>query len=163
MDLLQGNPESAVGRLTELLKSEGPEKDHSTMTVAYFYAAEAYLGSGNLAEAERLANLSIDRLSEEKAVVELPIARRVAAMVAAAKGEHDRAAAILEDVVASARQIKFPHAEACALYEYGLVRLRQGNRIEGQRLLEDGLKIFTRLGARPYIERARRALSEVAA
>ncbi len=159
MDLLQGNPESAVGRLQALLDSDGAEKEHSTMTVAYFYAAEAYLGCGNVAEAARLADLSIERLTEEKAVVELPIARRVAGMVAAAGGEYDRAAGIFADVAEAARAIKLPHAEACALYEHGLLCARTGDRMEGQRLLEDSLKIFTRLGARPYIERTRRALS----
>jgi hypothetical protein len=67
------------------------------------------------------------------------------------------------EVIATARQVKFPWAEACALYEYGQTCLRIGNRIEGQALLEDALKIFTRLGARPHIERTRRALSQLAA
>jgi ATP/maltotriose-dependent transcriptional regulator MalT len=162
MDMLKGRPDAAVERLSVLLDEGNPEKDQSTMTVAYFYGAEAHLRNGNVNEAERLANLSIARLTEEKAVVELPIARRVAGMVAAARGDYDRAATIFADVVTTAREIKFPHAEACALYEHGFMCLRQGDRIQGQRLLEESLKIFTRLGAHPYIERARQALSQVA-
>jgi tetratricopeptide (TPR) repeat protein len=163
MDLLQGRPEAALGRLVVLLDSEEIDKDHSTMTVAYFYAAEAHLACGHVDEAERLVDLSIQRLTEENAVVELPIARRVAGMVAAARGDYRRAAEILEDVVVAARKVRFPHAEANALYQYGLMCLATGDRMKAQQLLEDALKIFTRLGARPFADLTREALTQLAA
>jgi ATP/maltotriose-dependent transcriptional regulator MalT len=161
MDLLRGQPEAALARLVVLLDSETIDREQSTMTVAYFYAAEAHLGCGNLAEARRLVDLSIQRLTEEKAVVELPIARRIAGMVTAAEGDHAGAAEIFIQVVEEARAVKFPQAEASALYEHGTLCLRTGDPVTGQRLLEDSLKIFTRLGARPYVVRTEEALRGV--
>jgi hypothetical protein len=62
-----------------------------------------------------------------------------------------------------ARALKFPYAEGRVLYEYGILRLRQGRGTEARRMLEEGLKIFSRLGARPYLDRIHRALSQLAA
>ncbi len=163
MDLLRNQPEAALERLNEVLDGTDADTDHSTVTVAMFFAAWAHLDCGNLAKAAELSELAVNRLIEENSVVELLIARRVVGMVAGAQEDYERAAAIFEEVAELARQVPFPHAEACAFYEHGMMCLRQGNLEQARSHLEAGLKIFSRLGAQPYIERTQAALSQLTA
>jgi class 3 adenylate cyclase/tetratricopeptide (TPR) repeat protein len=162
MDLLRNQPTAALERLNEVLDGTDADTDHSTVTVAMFFAAWAYLDCGNLAKAAELSELAVDRLIEENSVVELLIAKRVVGMVAGAQEDYDRAAAIFEEVAELARQVPFPHAEACALYEHGMMCLRRGDLNQARSHLEAGLEIFSRLGAQPFIERSKAALSQIA-
>jgi hypothetical protein len=53
----------------------------------------------------------------------------------------------------------YPYAEARALYEYGMMRCRQGEPRSGRERLEAALVIFRRLGAQKDVERTEQALA----
>ncbi|MGH2449560.1 MAG: hypothetical protein ACRDFS_13290, partial [Chloroflexota bacterium] len=161
MDLLRGDSDAALERTRAILDRDDLDQDQSTVTMAMAYAAWAHLECGNLEEAERLAQTAVSRLVEEHAIVELPMARRVAAMIAAARGDFEQADLAFGKIVTDARNIPYPFAEACALYEHGMMFLAQGNGEDARSRLEDALHIFQRLGARPYIDRTVAALAAV--
>lgn len=161
MDLLQNRPKMALERLSAILDGNDVEQDHSTVTLALLYAAWAHLGCGNLAQADELSQLAVKRFMEENAIVDLLVAKRVAGMIAAAKGDYERAGSTFEEVIATVRQVSSPYAEACALYEYGLLYLKQNALDLARTRLEEALQIFERLGARPYIERTHHALMSI--
>jgi tetratricopeptide (TPR) repeat protein len=100
---------------------------------------------------------------QEQSVIELLIARRIEGMVAAAQGNFERAGTALEESIELARKSRYVHGEACALYEYGMMCLRQGRRDQALPRLGEALRIFQNLGAQPYIERVGRAVIQGAA
>lgn len=163
MDLIRDRPQMALERLDQVLGPEDIDKEDSTLTVALYFSAWAHLECGNLAEAESRVQLAVKRLSEENALIELLTAQRVVGMVMAAKGDFDAAAEVLDQTVAAAHQVHAPHAEACSLYERGMIQLRQGKRDEALSRLNEALRIFRELGARPYLERVESVLSSVRA
>jgi tetratricopeptide (TPR) repeat protein len=163
IDLLQGRTGSAIGRLGEVLRPEDMEKEDSTLTTPLFYSAWAYLEAGDLAEAAARAGLAVKWLMQEQSVIELLIARRIEGMVAAAQGNFERAGTALEESIELARKSRYVHGEACALYEYGMMCLRQGRRDQALPRLGEALRIFQNLGAQPYIERVGRAVIQGAA
>jgi ATP/maltotriose-dependent transcriptional regulator MalT len=159
MDLFQGEPARAISRLDQFLARDDVEKEDALLTPALFFLAWAHLECGHVDTAHELAQLSIKKLEEENSIIELLIARRVAGMISAARGEYELATSTFDHVISVAREVRYPHAEACALYEYGMMDVRRGNSSEALSRLGAALQIFQKLGAKPYIERAQRALT----
>lgn len=159
MEIVQGNPNAAVRRLAEVLTPEDIEREDSIVSLALMFWAWAHVESGNLTDADRYAQLAIKRLTEENSVIELLTARRVDGMIAAARGEYERAAATFDEILDAARTIPYPYAEAYALYEYAMMDLGRGNRDDAMPRLGEALRIFQKLGARPNIDQIQRALT----
>jgi tetratricopeptide (TPR) repeat protein len=80
-------------------------------------------------------------------------------MALARQGAWEEATQTFEQALALARQIKYPYAQARALYQYGSMMMKQGDTVQALRLLQEALVIFQRLGARPYTERTERLLA----
>jgi uncharacterized protein HemY len=85
---------------------------------------------------------------------------RVEAMVLSHGGQWGEAEGAFTEAVSLARSTSNPYAEARALHEWGRMCLQTGVPQHAQKMLEEALAIFRRLGARPYIERAEQALAE---
>jgi adenylate cyclase len=163
MEILRGEPEQALHVLEEIMDFSNFDEDDATLTGVLPIAAWALLEAGQPVRAAELAALGVERATEERATVEVMTNQRVLGAAAVALGDWETAETNLGESLAMARALKFPYAEGRVLYEYGVLRQRQGRGTEARRMLEEGLKIFSRLGARPYLDRIHRALSQLAA
>jgi hypothetical protein len=77
-------------------------------------------------------------------------------------GRHRRAEAerACKESASIVRSVRYPYAEARALYEWGLMYANGPNPQQGQDRLEEAAGIFRRLGARPYYDLVREAITE---
>src|SRR5262249_51801416 len=84
-------------------------------------------------------------------------ALRVQAIVAIRQGHHAAAEAALEEALAYSRAMRYPYAEAKALYIYGRLYEATGEPEQAREKYKQAMTICTRLGEglyRPHIERA---------
>ena len=64
----------------------------------------------------------------------------------------------LEEGARLAHDMPYPHLEARALYERGIMHGEKGEPHQARERLEEALDIFRSLGARPGVERTEHAL-----
>jgi hypothetical protein len=88
------------------------------------------------------------------ALVELS---RVRGMVLARQRRWDETEHAFEEAVSVARSVRYPYAEARSLYEWGSMQAGRPETEQGR--LEQAAEIFRRLGSRPYLELAQKALA----
>ena len=110
--------------------------------------AWALLEGGEEHRAGTLVGGTVTRGRAQGEKLALPDALRVQGMVFSRQGQHDEAAAALEEGLALARSLPTPYAEGRILVELGR--------------LEEALVIFRRLGALKDVERTEAALAESA-
>lgn len=161
MERLRGRPDLALEHLQEIMDFSQVDPEDSTLTGVLPIAAAALFDTGEIDRAAELATLGAQRAVEEQSTVEGIACQRVLGAVAASRGEWESARAIFEQTLTIAREITYPYAEARTLHEYGLMHLKQGDRVAARARLEEALHLFQRLGARPYIKRVERALVEI--
>jgi tetratricopeptide (TPR) repeat protein len=166
-DLLERRPDAALDRLQPLLDRPGLEE--ALVTDLLPVLAEAQLALGQVEVAEETAANAVTRAIRQKNRLSHVRALRARSKVLAERGRRDGAQADLEEAVTLAHQIAYPYAEAQALYEMGMLRLRQGgegadrNRLTSQAWepLEAALAIFARLGAKGDVERTKQTLAQL--
>jgi tetratricopeptide (TPR) repeat protein len=138
LDLLRGDPESAIMRLEPLLGREGGFQSLIEIMLAW-----ALLEAGELPRAGDLISETVVQARARGEVLALVDALRVQGMVLAKQGQGETAEQVLEEGLALARQMPYPYAEARILEQLGRI--------------DEALAIFQRLGAKKDIERLERA------
>ncbi|GAC1644812.1 MAG: hypothetical protein NVS4B2_34440 [Chloroflexota bacterium] len=159
IDLMQGRSEAALARFTGIVDLDSLDESDSSLTETLPVAAWARLGCGDVDGAVALAQHATKRATEERAIVELLAAQRVAGMALAAHGQIDDAMQAFDQSVDLARQIQYPYALARALYEQALVLQGIGEDARGRSSLREALGLFQQLGAAKYVELTREALT----
>jgi tetratricopeptide (TPR) repeat protein len=158
-DMLEGRPDAALSRLED--SADGPLWMKENVTELLPVLAEVYLALGNVARAEEVARESMRRASERHHCLALVDALRVYGMVVTKGRRWKEAANAFQEAVHLVRRMPYPYAEACTLYEWGLMTTRKGELDEARERLEEAHTIFGRLRAQPYLERAQRALAQL--
>jgi tetratricopeptide (TPR) repeat protein len=156
LDLVQGQPAAARERLLPLLDRLGLLELDVTFLLPRLAWAELEMG-----EVERATVLSadaVDRARRQRYHLVLADALRVQGSVLEASNKHDEASSALQEALDVCHSVSYPYAEARALYEWGVMEIRQGNPAKAREWLQAALAIFRRLGARPSIERTEQAL-----
>jgi hypothetical protein len=74
------------------------------------------------------------------------------------QGRWDEALHAYVEAASLAHVITYPHAEAAALYQSGILQRLRGEVDQAREPLEEALTIFRHLGARPGVERTEHAL-----
>ncbi len=156
-DILTGEPAAAKARLLPLLDRSGLEERVVTQYVLPMLAwAELELGevdraAATAAEAVRRGRVGLCRLG-------LAHALRVQALAAIAQARWDDAASALEDGLAVARSMPYPHGEGRLLQVYGRLHRARGETAAARARLDAALAIFRRLGASKDVERVEHEL-----
>jgi len=164
-DLLEGRPAAALDRLEPLLDRPGLEEGDVTDLLPHL--AQAQLALGRVDDGEETAAKAVRRSMSQKNRLSQVHALRAQSGVLAHLGRWDDGQVDLEEAIVIARRMPYPYAEARALYDMGMLRLRKRDagvtQEELTRLIPEPLKealtIFERLGARKDAERTRALLA----
>jgi len=157
LDLLQGRPEQALAWLDPLIGRAGIAEEDKGWILPRL--AWAHLELGHERAAEEAIEDAVNRTRAGADRWDLVDALRIQGMLRARQERWDEAVEAFEEVVSLARGMPCPFAEARALYEYGMMRIRKGELQQAQERLKQALVLFQRLGASPYIERTEHALA----
>jgi class 3 adenylate cyclase/tetratricopeptide (TPR) repeat protein len=156
LEIEQGDPVSARRRLEPLLDRPGLEESEVTDMLPNL--AWAHLESGDAARAAEIIEESIRRAAPQEKGLDLAEALLVKGKIEAALGRRAEAIDAFGEAARLAAPMPYPHLEARALHELGLVESRAGNLEAAREHLKAALTIFRRLGAETYAERAENAL-----
>lgn len=157
-ELLQGKPEAALARLEALVEGSDPEELGMVRLLPCL--AWAYLESGNEARAEEVVLEGIERARAHGHRLALAGLLRLRGMVLARRHRASEAEHAFEKAVSVAKSMRYPYAEARALYEWGLMYVGGPHAKQGRDRLEEAAGILRRLGERPYSDLAREAMAE---
>jgi class 3 adenylate cyclase/tetratricopeptide (TPR) repeat protein len=145
----EGRPREAYALGTELLALLDKQGIAGTyLADALVEAAEAALALDDLAEAERLVDPARLRKTRVSSLL-LAHSARVSAVVAARRGDAERAEEGFRRAAALYRELRIPFWLGITLVQHA--ELVGG---DGARLRDEAREIFERLGATPWIERA---------
>lgn len=158
-ELLLGEPEAALRRLSPLLDRAGQQE--GLVTVMLPFVAWAHLELGDTETAGEMADQARQRATHQNVRPALVDALRVWALVAARQGRHDEARSTLEEALGQARSMAFPLSEARTHCFSGLCHALAGDEEMARASFEEALAILRRLGERPYAERIEMALASV--
>jgi tetratricopeptide (TPR) repeat protein len=156
-ELLEGKPEEALARLEPLV--EGSDAEELGVVRLLPYLAWAYLDLGDEKRAEDAVMEGIERARSQGHNLALTELLRVRGMVLARRRSWDKAERAFEEAVSLARSLRYPYAEARALYEWGLMYVSRMNPEQGRDQLEKAAGIFRGLGSRPYSDLVHRAMT----
>jgi len=157
-DVLRGNPAAAIARLAPLL--DRPDQDEPlVMDFILPVLAWAYFELGEMDLAADATANAIGRGRAATCRYGLVHALRVRALILLASEHWVEAAEALEEGLALARSMPYPHGEGRLLYVYGLLEARHGEPAPAQAYLDAALVIFRRLGARHDIEIVERVIT----
>jgi len=159
LDVLQGRPEAALTRLEPLLDRPGMEEYDVTAVLPVL--ALAHLRAGDAVRAADIVVQATRRARPDARLV-LVDALRVRALVAIEQGNWREAYRALDEGVAVAREMPYPHAEARLRQAYAEAHTRVGHSAAALEHLETAQAIFNRLGARKDAEVTERAIACVA-
>jgi tetratricopeptide (TPR) repeat protein len=153
LELLREQPESAEQLLHPLLDVSiwlAPE--------ILCTSAEAQLELGHSDLALELADRALTTARNGHNRFYEAHTQRTRGRILAATGPWEDAVSALEEAVAEFRRMEMLLELALSLYELGLLKAGNG-ALRGRDHLDEALKIFRGLNARPFIERAERALA----
>ncbi len=156
LDLGAGRTAAVIARLVPLL--DRPGKEEYDVTTLLPVPAAAHLARDQVSQAEALIEQALTRARPEEMQLVLVDALRVKALAAMRREQWDEAAGGLEEGIALARSMPYPHAEARLLYIAGVLHGRKGEFEPARERLAAALALFTRLGARADAARATWAL-----
>lgn len=154
VDLAEGHPDIAIRRLSTWSEL----RDLAPYDIAWLMTTlgRAWLETGDAHRAAALLDRDLERLQP------LPLQRAdaltVRGMIHAASNQCSQADGCFEEAVSLAGRARYPYGEARALYEWGVVNVKNHAMGPARQHLEAALAIFRRLGARPYVERAEQLL-----
>ncbi len=157
-DILTGRPAAAQARLLPLLDRPGVEE----RTVSQYVLPVLAWAQLELGESQRAAATAAEaarRVRTGQCRLGLVHTLRVQAMAAIAQSRWEDVAPALEEGLAMARSMPYPHGEGRLLHVYGRMHLARGE-VEPARLrLDAALAIFRRLGAHKDVERVEQDLT----
>ena len=78
-------------------------------------------------------------------------------MVLARRRSWDEAEHAFEEALSFTHTVRYPYAEARALYEMGMMHAGRSDARQARERLEEAAVTFRRLGARPYTDLAQKA------
>jgi DNA-binding CsgD family transcriptional regulator/sulfopyruvate decarboxylase TPP-binding subunit len=122
---------------------------------------EVLLGAGQTGEAVQLLDaweIDAARLGREWVLAHVTRSR---GLVAAAEGNVDAAASLLQEAIAQHQEVGDPFGEARALLALGIVRRRVRQKRAAREALELALKGFEALGASVWVDETRAELGRV--
>ena len=126
-----------------------------------FDAAEALAAMGRVEEGWTL----LARTNEAPAMMRLPwpaaAAARAAGLLLAAEGGLERAERELAEAVRIGDRLGWPHELGRSLLALGKVQRQARKKQVARTTLERAVEVFSRLGAKPWAERARRELGRI--
>ena len=155
LDLIQERPGAALAWLEPLVERSNPEELGILRLLPYL--AWAYLESGNEGRAEEVVLAGTGRAKAQANRLALVDLSRVRGMVLARQCRWDEAERAFGEAVSIARSLRHSYAEARALHEWGSMQAGGSEAKRGR--LEEAAEIFRRLGSRPYLELALKALA----
>jgi tetratricopeptide (TPR) repeat protein len=121
--------------------------------------AWAYLELGDTEQAAQVIARALTRASGYR--LTLAGALRVQGLVALRQGHYHSASHALEEGLALARAMPYPHGEGRLLEVCGELHVRQGDTEAARERFIAALAIFRRLGARKDAERAALAIAQL--
>jgi tetratricopeptide (TPR) repeat protein len=157
-DLLEGKPGAARSRLEPLV--EGSDAEQLGVVRLLPNLAWAYLDLGDEKRAEDAVLGGIERARAQGHNLALTDLLRVRGMVLARRRSWDEAERAFEEAVLVARSIRYPYAEARALYEWGLMYVSRMGPQQGRDQLKKAAGIFRGLGSRPYFDLVQKAITD---
>jgi tetratricopeptide (TPR) repeat protein len=156
LDLFRGHPERALNWLEPIREhpggDPGPEFDWSIL-------GWTLLDLGRIDEAAAIAYRGLHPTNGSLQRLFVPAWLELSGTVAGDQEQWEDATRELEEGLAEARGMGMPYDEGSILYRLGLLHARRDEREKARTLLEAGLAIFQRLGARPYQVRTEHALA----
>ncbi len=160
LHLPAGQEAAALDHLLPLLKERaGIELHPSLVARTHSNAIEALVGTGELGHAETLAG----RLEEHARAMPVPsamaAAARCRALVLAQGGDLPGARASIEHALAAHARLREPLELARTYLAKGSIERRAKQKAEARASLARAEEIFAELGARLWLERARRELA----
>jgi tetratricopeptide (TPR) repeat protein/transcriptional regulator with XRE-family HTH domain len=147
-DLLEGRPQAARERLAWLLDRAGMQEFQAQYVLPPL--AWACLEVGEEERAQTLAAKSVARAVADGQRLFLVDALRVQALIAVRQGSWRKAEAKAKKSLALCRDMRYPYAEAKALYVYGRLHSAKGEPDLARKQYEQALTICDRLGERLY-------------
>jgi predicted ATPase/DNA-binding XRE family transcriptional regulator len=157
--LLTGHCEAARAHLAPLLDQSDQEELGVTLFLPLF--AWATLDHGDRAGAEALLSACLRRARKQEALIVVPDALRIQARLERLRERWAEAEVALEEALTLCRTMRYPYAEAKALYEYGQLHMYQGGLERARERFEAALAICARLGERLYAEQIEQVLARV--
>ena len=157
-ELLGGKPGAALARLKPLVERSDPEELGIVRLLPYL--AWAYLELGEGGRAEEVVSKGIERAKAQGHRPALGELLRIRGMVLARQHRWQEAERAFEEAVSVARSVRYPYAEARALYEWGLIYVGKPDPKQGRDQLEQAAGIFTELGSHPYSELVQEAMAD---
>jgi hypothetical protein len=121
--------------------------------------AWAQFESGAVAQAEATVAEALQRLRLGHCRLGRVQALRVQALVSQTRERYAEAACALDEGLALARVMPYPHQEGRLLHVYGLLHAHRSEIPQARERLEVARAIFRRLGARPDLERTEEVLA----
>jgi DNA-binding NarL/FixJ family response regulator len=161
LELSSGDADAAR-RLTAALLADATELDEILGQLAGSVGIEALLGTGDIAEAERLLTLLDERANESDTGLR-SLADRCRGLLLAAHGEHVRAIDALTRAAIEPElpQLADPLERARTLLVLGTVQRRAQRKRDARDTLEAAVERFEGLGARSWAARARAELRRI--
>lgn len=158
--LSAGREHAALDHMLPLLQERvGVSLHPSLMVRTLSNTIEALLGPSERTQAEALAG----RLEEHARVMPLPsaiaAAARSRALLLAQSGDVDRARASIEEALAAHARLREPLELARTHLAQGSIERRAKRKAEARAALQRAEAIFAELGARLWLEKARRELA----
>jgi tetratricopeptide (TPR) repeat protein len=157
VDLSSGRAEQARDRLVTALRSPALE-DRDRYQI---FLVGPYVALGETAKAEQTLQDPIDAMRRRRNPEVLGWALSARGTVRAEQERWAEAQADFEEALEMMRKGHRVRDEAKALFDYGLMLQAKGDMDGARGRLEQGLKLFERMGAKPAAERARRALEDI--
>jgi hypothetical protein len=145
-DLLEGRPAAALVRLLPLRDRDGMEERMVT-TFVLPVLAWSYLELTEVARATQTIDAALRRARRGKYRLALVGILRVRALVAGHAGRWEEAECCLEEGVALARSMPYPHGEGRLLHVDGLLHAQRGHAERARECLCEAVAIFRQLGA----------------
>jgi tetratricopeptide (TPR) repeat protein len=160
IDLGLGRPLAARARLLPLLDRPDLEEEDVTRSVLPRLAWAA-LELGEITQAHDLARQAVRRARAEGSPPRLAEALCMEALVASRQGNRQEAEDALQEGLALARALPYPHAEGRLLHLYGALHVQYREPEPARFRLEAARAIFQRLGARKDLERTEALLAKI--
>jgi predicted ATPase/DNA-binding XRE family transcriptional regulator len=158
-ELLTRYSKAARERLMPLL--DQAEQEELGVTELLPILAWATLDSGDSDEAVRLLSDCFRRAREQEYRRVVPDALRIQGRVEMRCKRWARAERALQEAVALCRSMRFPYAEAKALFEFGQLHIQRDEPNRAHELFEQALAICVQLGERLYAEEIEQELSRL--
>ncbi len=129
--------------------------------VGLLYLTEVSIKIGNPAEAESTARRAAEIASKIKSETVDGLANAIKGKLLASEGKFDDAQVSFGRAVESLRKGSWAFLLAKALYDLGIVCVKNGEGAKSRKALKEAAEIYTRMGAKAYLERVASAEASI--